>query len=404
MAIDITSLGASGTHAFTKTNVNEEENFIYFKDSAGDVIPSALEVGATFIYTSGVGGVSGLSSGDLVYITTENPKKLTFSTTSEGSPISFTGATAGSIALNKPIVYTSKLNIDASTPSNQSVKYYTNNQPMTGLTSGNTYFLKNVSISEFAGSQALYSFTSHNFSTAGTTGRTGPSIQSLRTDYNNNQGASWVASYLNQGNFQGYQDWTVPVSGVYEFDLSGAAGGESPNGGGSFGRGARVKGRVSLTKGEVITIAVGQRGEDSRNSSGAAGGGGGTFVVRKAGNQPLFVAGGGAGEPDDGAGIDANLGQLGARSTNGRTAGTTAGGGGLSSGGFSAGGGGFREPGQNAFRGVRGGESFATGLSHTTITSLEGGYGGFGGGAMADGVYRAQSGGGGGFSGGAGSR
>ena len=50
MAIDLVGFGGSGTHAFTRTHVNEEENFIYFKTDAGETIPSQLEVGSTFIY------------------------------------------------------------------------------------------------------------------------------------------------------------------------------------------------------------------------------------------------------------------------------------------------------------------------------------------------------------------
>ena len=415
MAIDVTSVGLSGTHAFTKTNVNTEEDFIYFKNTGNDIIPTTLVVDSTFIYTAGAGSLSGITDGDLLYVTTENAKKLTFSATSGGAPVNFTDASAGSVKFNKPIVYANKLNIDASTASNQAVKYYTNGAPLTGLTSGNTYFLKNVSISDFAGSQALYDFTTHTFTTGGSTGRTGPAIGSLRTQYLTT-GATWVSTYLNQGLFTGYQDWTVPVSGVYEFDVQGAAGGSTSNFAGTAGRGARVKGRVALTKGEIITLIIGQRGEQERNTSGGAGGGGASFVVRKSGNEPLFIAGGGAGEPRSGTGRDAVTSELGGRSTNNSAANFNPGDGGFSTSGYSGGGGGFNTAGgtgtvreRSGFffqtvQNAQGGASYVDGLSHSQLSSRFGGYGGFGGGAMGDSNVVGQSGGGGGYSGGAGSR
>jgi hypothetical protein len=403
MPIDVTAAGAAGTHSFSRVNVNTDDNFIYYKNSGASVIPSAFVPGTAFLYTSGVGDVAGFTEDGLVYVTTTEPKKLKFSTESGGSEIDLTDSTPGSIKFNTPVVYANKLNIDSSTPTNQAVKYLTSGTPLTGLTSGETYFLKNVSISEFAGSQALYAFTSHTFTTCGKTGRVGPNQAEMRNAYN----TTWDETYLSRGTFDGYQDWTVPVSGIYSFDVRGAAGYDG-TGTGTAGRGAIVQGRLALTKGEVITIAVGQRGAAPASGTVWGGSGGGTFVVRKTGSEPLFVAGGGSAESNSGAGRDAVLTKLGGTSTNNQQAGGTAGFGGRTTTpfGYSAAGGGFFSRGANGgLTGQQnlGGGSFLDGLTQGT-NSRTGGYGGFGGGGQSDGQNVGQSGGGGGYSGGGGAR
>jgi hypothetical protein len=409
MPVNITTVGGPGTHTFRKTNINVDDNFIYFKNTGQDVIPTAFNNATTFIYTDGVGSISGYTDGGLLYVATTEPKKLTFSSTSGGALTNITGYSAGAIKFNTPIVYDGRLNIDASTSSNQAVKYYTTGTPLTGLVSGNTYFMKNVSISDFTGQQSLYSFTSHTFTSCGVTGRVGPTLTQMRSAY---AGTGWATSYLNLGSFQGYQDWTVPVSGVYEFTARGASGWDG-TGAGTVGRGAVVRGRVSLTKGEVITITVGQVGEAPTGGTTLYGGsGGGTFVVRKTGNQPLFIAGGGTGEPSTGTGRDGVLTQLGGTSTNGTlAAGTTPGFGGRASSpsGYSAAGGGFNSRGENSglpfitSQKQSGGGSFLDGLTMPTNTR-RGGYGGFGGGGQPDANDLGQAAGAGGYSGGGGSR
>ena len=401
MPINITAAGAAGTHSLAKVTVNLDEDYIYFKNRDGDVIPTALAAGNAFIYEPGIGSLGGYTASGLVYSVTAEPKKLQFSLTSGGSPINITSGPAGSITFNTPIVYDNKLNIDASTPSNQAVKYYTDGTPLGGLTSGDTYFLKNISISSFAGAQALYALAgnTHTFTTCGKTGRIGPSQTEMRAAYT----TTWDETYLTQGTVLGYQDWVVPVSGVYNFRAAGASGYNGP-GGGSVGRGAIVQGRVSLTKGEIITIAVGQVGA-APTSGNYGGAGGGTFVVRKIGNQPLFVAGGGSGEPNVGAGRDGVLSQLAGTSTSGAQAGGSAGNGGRTTQptGYSAAGGGFFSRGQNSFTNNLGGGSFLEGLTQNGNARV-GGAGGFGGGGQSDGNNTGQAGGGGGYSGGGGAR
>ena len=408
MAINITGPGTTGTHSFARVNVNTADDFIYFNDERGESIPAQITDGTGYIYGEGIGGIGGISPGDLVFASL-GTQSVSFTSTSGGDTVDLTDAggvevLAGDISLNTPVVYDNRLNIDASTPSNQAVKYYTTGDPLTGLTVGTTYFLRNVSVSDFAGTQALYTFTSHTFTTAGKTGRVGPTEAEMHAAYS----TTWDNQYVSQGDYVGYQDWTVPVSGIYSFDVRGASGYEG-DGSGTSGRGARTQGRIALTKGEVITIAVGQRGEAPTSANTWGGSGGASWVVRKTGNEPLFVAGGGSAPANTSSGRDGVLTQAGGFSQTG-AAGGTDGNGGPSVGGSSGGGGGFFSEGTDTVN-AQGGGSFLLGLTTGVRTGVGGsngdsvgGYGGFGGGATSDGNRRGQSGGGGGYSGGAGAR
>ena len=404
MAINVTAKGLTGTHSFQLTNINLDEDFIYYKTSTTQgvttLIPTTFNDGTGLIYRTGIGSIGGLTTNTLYYTKVIDVNSVQLSTSVGGSAINFTSVTAGATTFNKPEVYGNRLNIDASTTTNQAVKYYTAGTPLTGLVSGNTYFLKNVSVSDFAGSQALYSVTgnTHTFTTCSQTGRLGPTKAQMDAAYSS---ATWSSTYINQGNYQGYQDWTVPVSGIYEFTVNGAAGYEGA-GSGTTGYGAIVKGRVSLTKGEIITIAVGQRGAAPSSGTTWGGSGGGTFVVRKSSNQPLFVAGGGAADANTGAGRNGVLTTVGGTSSTGALGGLATFGG-RSTGGYSPGGGGFVGVGEAGPLGDFAGGSFANGLTSTAQTRI-GGAGGFGGGAAAEGNSVGQSGGGGGYSGGAGAR
>ena len=254
----------------------------------------------------------------------------------------------------------------------------------------------NVSI----GANPLYAFTSHTFTNAGATGRTGPTLSTVRTTYTN-AGATWAATNVNMTT-NGIQLWTVPVSGTYTIRAVGAAGGNP----GTFGRGRDIQTTTTLTKGEVIRILVGQQGVAALSNMG--GGGGGTFVVR--GTQtPIIVAGGGGGRGDTpvnqyvnsnaSSATAGNKGGDGGGSNNG--AGGTNGGGGMASavtwGG--GGGGGLLTDGTNSPPSSQGygGASFING-GVGGFADANNSYGGFGGGGGSP----AGGGGGGGYSGGGG--
>jgi hypothetical protein len=245
-------------------------------------------------------------------------------------------------------------------------------------------------------SLALYDFTTHTFTNAGQTGRTGPSISQVRSAYSSQ---SWAQNndYLSMTT-QGIQEWTVPENGTYRIETWGAQAGrdESDRLG---GRGARMQGDFSLNIGEVISILVGQKGWDApipgqcHHRSGM--GGGGTFVWQANLTTPLIVAGGG------GAGIYCGLSEADThgQSTigNGSAGSDTTGGAGWNS-DSSVTGNGSHIAAQRPLNGGLGGQSIgdSCGGSQTKL-------GGFGGG-NANGQFNNPCAGGGGYQGGAAGR
>jgi len=253
-----------------------------------------------------------------------------------------------------------------------------------------------ISLSQFSGkSSRLYSFTSHTFTNAGATGRTGPIISQVRSSYST---ATWAqnASYLNMTT-QGIQEWTVPKTGNYTINVAGAIGGNA----GTPGKGANMIGTFNLTKDMVLAILVGQIG-GVKSTGCNSGGGGGTFVWNKnSTSQPLIVAGGGGGGgyPCGTFGLDAPTTINGTGAFNGTTAGSngngaTPGGSGWLTNGTS----GYSSNNSTCTRPLEGGLGGAANPSYNI------GDGGFGGGASASGggCSSGGPGGGGGYSGEAG--
>jgi hypothetical protein len=101
----------------------------------------------------------------------------------------------------------------------------------------------------------------------------------------------------------GVQEWSPPLSGQYQINIYGAAGGGGKIGSG--GSGAYLQIRVSLNAGETLSIVVGQKGADSNTAAAYPGGagGGGSFIYKNSDNSYIAVAGGGGG----GAGASAAL-------------------------------------------------------------------------------------------------
>ena len=135
----------------------------------------------------------------------------------------------------------------------------------------------------------LITFSGFNavFTNLGASGRFGPTSLGSHYTGQDHDGQVTLSS--------GIQQWTVPFTGDYRIKAIGAAGGYDarPNSTQYRGRGARMIGTFSLSKGEIIKILVGQEGGINSISQ-SAGGGGGTFVVRGS-NTPLIIAGGGGG-------------------------------------------------------------------------------------------------------------
>ena len=281
----------------------------------------------------------------------------------------------------------------------------------------------------FKVSSALYPFTTQTFTNAGVTGRYGPTLAQCRTAYT---ASSWTANslYFNMTT-QGYQLWTVPATGTYNFLIAGSRAGiySGQSTTSNLGYGAVIQARLSLTINQVITIICGSYTDatnaNSPTSYQGLGGGGGTFVSD--GATLLLAAGGGGG---NGLYSGTFLGTSGALATTGKpsvcNASYT-----VSSGG-SAGSGGQVGSSSNPYNGGAGGGWSSVGYNGNTTTTHpfsqtsyygEGGYtysngfyggdinytwgnpptycsstGGFGGGGGGNGII--CGGGGGGYSGG----
>jgi len=128
------------------------------------------------------------------------------------------------------------------------------------------------------------------FTNCGQEGCFGPAIGQCEAEYS---GTSLEGQIAMPG-FQGYQEWTVPRSGIYTIEALGAGG---ANGFVAGGMGVRMKGDFVLEEGETIKILVGQMGSTdySHGTSNAYGGGGGGTFLSTINNSPLVVAAGGHG-------------------------------------------------------------------------------------------------------------
>ncbi len=142
----------------------------------------------------------------------------------------------------------------------------------------------------------LYSFSSFSFSTAGSTGYNGPTLEQCLITYTY---SLWTknTSYFNITT-RGIQLWTVPTTATYRITAGGAAGGNNLVNGLTGGKGAVITTDVSLSQNQTIAIVVGQKGTNRSNtSSGYYGGagGGGTFIYDNDTITYYLVSGGGGG-------------------------------------------------------------------------------------------------------------
>jgi hypothetical protein len=270
----------------------------------------------------------------------------------------------------------------------------------------------------FITDNSLYTFTSFTFTNAGATGKDGPTLSDLQNTYTD----PWTGdtNYLNMTT-QGFQLWTVPQTGTYEFSVVGANGGDAiTTYRGGYSR--ILTGRINLNVNDVIIICVGQKGTNaSANNSNAGSGGGGTFVVKNTTPlTPLIVSGGGGGgaytaEPVNYShqnGYDVRTDNYSTTGT-GTTHKNNGDGGDYGTTGnshFGGGGGGFNSNGAGdpITTYVQGGRGFSNGLVgglNLSTADYGNGNGGFGGGgaSWAD-NYAARAGGGGGYSGAMGGR
>jgi hypothetical protein len=272
---------------------------------------------------------------------------------------------------------------------------------------GNQIF--SSSLADVIEGDSLYDFTTFTFTTADTTGRTGPTIQSLRAFYTGS--ASWASDteYFTTAS-SGIQLWTVPETATYTIEAAGAGG--APNETIAGGKAAIIKGDVQLTKGEKLQILVGQIARPNPNRIYRhSPGGGGTFIVKNTGlpneiTDIIIVAGGGGGsgsttiDPEANGQTKPSGGRARRNNLNaGGTGGINGNGGNIGTATANGPGGGFLTDGAAS--------SNAQGLSFlngglggviNTTWNLEGG--GFGGGGSPNNGRFTRMSGGGGFSGG----
>jgi hypothetical protein len=130
---------------------------------------------------------------------------------------------------------------------------------------------------------SAYSQQSYTFTSAGATGRLGPTQAQLNTAYATTNLNGLVTSAA------GIQTMVVPASGAYRIELLGASGGTNA----ISGLGARVIGEVNLTAGSTLRVLVGQMGSTYATSN-SDGGGGGSFVAENSTLLAAAGAGGGA--------------------------------------------------------------------------------------------------------------
>lgn len=295
------------------------------------------------------------------------------------------------------------------------------------ITIGTAVYLTNFTppSSELGASLPLYTFTSFTFTSAGASGKNGPTLSQIQGYANTaTGGGAWTqnTNYINcgTGTRAGMWLWTVPKSGSYTLNVAGANGGGAQTGYG-ISSGARVMLTTTFTSGNIIAILVGQPG------SSYGGGGGGTFVYNTSTSTLIAVAGGGGGSGSWGAGStgqttnngsaggnagnnDAYFGNAGAGGTNGGAGGNQTGG--TYNGSHSAGGGAGYSSDANGSAGVTGNRAYSFlngGIGGSGAGSGAGsvsGDGGFGGGGGAASTVTGNNtggpsgGGGGGYSGG----
>ena len=111
-----------------------------------------------------------------------------------------------------------------------------------------------ITVANFRGKSKgpLYIFKSFTFTNSDATGQNGPTLSQIQTAYST---TSWTqnTSYLNMTT-QGIQRWTVPETGTYIIEVSGAASGMKTNGIANSGRGIVISSSVNLSKSDVLFI------------------------------------------------------------------------------------------------------------------------------------------------------
>jgi len=129
------------------------------------------------------------------------------------------------------------------------------------------------------GASGLFEFSSFTFLSIVSRGsRNGPNSSQMTSAYS---GETWNdGTNFKQGDYQGYQVWTVPEDGTYTIEAGGAKGGRDLNYGMTNLWGAKISGQFTLTKGTELSMVVGVGGGQYYSPHGnEAGGGGGSLLL-----------------------------------------------------------------------------------------------------------------------------
>jgi len=156
----------------------------------------------------------------------------------------------------------------------------------------------------------LYVFSNFTF-TSNIVGPLGPTLGNIYNIYSNT-GNTWITNteYLTVPNdWRGYQIWTAPRTGPYRITAAGSRSGViasfsggNTSYGNAHGRGAVVQGIFNLSRGDKLTLVVGQPSANTTivSTYSSPAGGGGSFValgniasVGFANLVPLIIGGGG---------------------------------------------------------------------------------------------------------------
>lgn len=170
----------------------------------------------------------------------------------------------------------------------------------------------NQEVNLFYPGTELFPFASFTFTNGTQTGVFGPTQANLLAAYDTTT-YSWLnnSAFFTEGEFQGFQKFTIPSTATYRFTVQGGGGGQKSHTSYRSGDwqpyGAKIVAEYSFSRGDKIQLLVGHKGEDdntyyatqnstSEGDNAGPGGGGGSFVFIDTGETyPLIVAGGGAG-------------------------------------------------------------------------------------------------------------
>ena len=67
MAINIATAGLTGTHSFSRVNVNTDDDYLYFNSNRSETIPAGITDGTGYLYSDGTGSIGNLANQTLVF-------------------------------------------------------------------------------------------------------------------------------------------------------------------------------------------------------------------------------------------------------------------------------------------------------------------------------------------------